>query len=73
MNPVFGADGIDGELGSLLELGLEEEAAVHFCIHSFAFSLRCSLVTSRIRYNRHLSIAIDLSRKTQRAVLRFKP
>jgi hypothetical protein len=33
---VFGADRFDGELGSLLKLGLEiEEAAVHF--HSSAF------------------------------------
>jgi hypothetical protein len=49
---MFGADRIDGELGSLLKLGLgEEETAVHFCFHSPAFSLRFSLVT--FHYNRY--------------------
>jgi hypothetical protein len=54
---MFGADRIDGELGSLLKLGLgEEETAVHFCFHSPAFSLRFSLVTfhlQKIQHKRH--------------------
>jgi hypothetical protein len=57
---MFGADRIDGELGSLLKLGLgEEEAAVHFCFHSPAFSLRFSLVTFHYNFYRPFSIAKD--------------
>jgi hypothetical protein len=64
---MFGADRIDGELGSLLKLGLgEEETAVHFCFHSPAFSLRFSLVT--FHYNRFFYTPFSIAKdSTQEA------